>query len=164
MIQRIQTLYLLLAVIAVGLTFAFDFCQYSLEGSERQFIVDLFSVQEMSEEGQGDVVGSPSYQIWLLLLLGFLELDLIGALLLFKQRKIQVKLVHLSYLLEAGTIVLLFFSMEDSVQVLPIEKGSLLTSYGLGWLMPTAALAFSFLAARGIKKDEELVRSVDRLR
>ncbi len=164
MIQRIQTIYLLLAVIAVGFTFFFDLCQYSLEGSERRFVMDLFSVHEMSENASGEAVATPAYRIWTLLLLGLLELDLIAAIALFKQRRKQLRLVHFSYLLEASSIVLLFFSMEDTVQMLPIESGTVITSYGIGWLMPTAALAFSFLAARGIKKDEELVRSVDRLR
>jgi hypothetical protein len=36
--------------------------------------------------------------------------------------------------------------------------------YGLGMYLPVIALAFTFLANRGIKKDEDLVKSVDRLR
>ena len=40
----------------------------------------------------------------------------------------------------------------------------LTTLYSYGFYFPVAALAFQFLANRGIKKDEALVRSVERLR
>ena len=36
--------------------------------------------------------------------------------------------------------------------------------YNIGTFLPVAALPFVFLANRGIKKDEELVKSLDRLR
>lgn len=160
MIQRIQTLYLLLAFLAIALTFFFDMCQFALEGSDRLFFMDLFSIRDAADEG----VGVPAYRTWNIVLLSFTGLLLMLAIFSYKQRKRQLKLVHFSYLLEAGTIVLFFFSMEASVQRLPIEEGTVATSYGMGWLMPAVAVAFSFLAARGIKKDEELVRSVDRLR
>lgn len=159
MLQRIQTLYLLLAIIAIALTFVFDLCQYSV--GDRSFVMDLYSIVELPSK---EVVAKPAFGIWNVLLLTLVELLLIATVMLYKRRKLQLRLIHLNYLLLAGTIVLLFFGMENSVQRLPVEGGEATIGYGFGWLMPAVAVAFSFLAARGIKKDEELVRSVDRLR
>lgn len=159
MLQRIQTLYLLLAIVAIALTFVFDLCQYTV--GERSFVMDLYSIVELSSS---EKVATPAYSLLTVLLLTLTELILIGTLFSYKRRKLQLKLIHLNYLLLAGTIVLLFFGMEHSVERLPVENGTVSIGYGMGWLMPAVAVAFSFLAARGVKKDEELVRSVDRLR
>jgi hypothetical protein len=161
MIQRVQTLYLILAVIAIGLIFFFDICSFTPEGSEKYFIMDLYSIEEASN---GKELAEPAYWLWASILLTTLELVLIAAIFTYKKRMKQLKLVHLSYLLEAGSIVLLSFSIDHSAALISEEPGQLLTTYLFAWYMPVVALAFSFLAARGIKKDEELVRSVDRLR
>ncbi len=160
MIQRVQSIYLLLAFIAIALIFFLDLCTFQAEGG-KSFVMDLYSI-EAAESGKE--VATTAYWLWISILLTFLDLVLLTAILLYKQRMKQLRLVHLSYLLEAGAIVLLTFSIDASASELVDDPSKLSTTYWVGWYMPVVALAFSFLAARGIKKDEELVRSVDRLR
>jgi hypothetical protein len=159
MIQRVQSIYLLLAIIAVTLIFFIDLAYFEAGGSS--YAMDLYSVE--ASDG-GEEVATPAYWLWSSILVTVLDLVLIAALFLFKQRMKQLRLVHLSYLLEAGAIVLLTFSIDHSGAGLVEDPSALSTSYWIAWYMPVVAFAFSFLAARGIKKDEELVRSVDRLR
>lgn len=162
MIQRVQTLYLLLAIIAIGLTFVFNLSSYEVEGGEESYSMNLYKV---AEGGSEEKVAQPLYSWPMVGVLTLVELVLIATVFMYKRRKVQLKLIHFSYLLQAGAIALMFFSMDGTLQKLPLEDGmEVTTHYGVGWLMPAVSLAFSFLAARGVKKDEELVRSVDRLR
>lgn len=161
MIQRVQTIYLLLAIVAIGLVFFMDLCYFGPAGGDLRFGMDLYSVRDLDG---GGAVTSSAYWLWSSILLTFLEVVLIAAVFTYKQRMKQLKLVHLSYLLEAGAIVLLTFSIDHSLVKLDEASQELVATYWIGWYMPVVAIAFSFLAARGIKKDEELVRSVDRLR
>jgi len=59
----------------------------------------------------------------------------------------------------AGIITLMMFFIEGN------KTNDLVTmGYGIGYFGPIAALPFVFLANRGIKKDENLIKSLDRLR
>ncbi|MFB6258972.1 MAG: DUF4293 family protein [Flavobacteriales bacterium] len=163
MIQRVQTVYLLLAAIAIGLIFFIDLCYFTVPEVSKTFAMDLYTIRDLSDSGE--MLARPSYWLWSAILATLLELVLLGAIFLYKDRMKQLRVVHFSYLLEAGLLVLLIFNIDHSMGLLPVEKSSdPVTTYWIAWYTPVAALAFSFLAARGIKKDEELVRSVDRLR
>lgn len=81
------------------------------------------------------------------------------AILLFKNRNLQVRLANVNLLLICVLIGLLFF-LADTM-------GSSLNhrvSYQYGSYLPLIQLVFTFLAIRAIRKDDELVRSADRLR
>lgn len=159
MIQRVQSIYLLLGIIAVTLIFFLDLCYF--HAGDKSYAMDLYTIESM--EGSGEL-GRPAFCVWNSILVTVLDLVLIAALMLYKTRMKQLRLVHLSYLLEAGVLVLLTFSIDNSGARFAEDPSKLSTTYWVAWYMPVAAFAFSFLAARGIKKDEELVRSVDRLR
>lgn len=84
----------------------------------------------------------------------------IACLFLFKKRPLQFKLSVIGVIISALLIFL---------EVTYIEKfktGNVLTkgSYYWGGLFPIAMIVFFTLAARGIYKDEKLVKSLDRLR
>jgi protein-S-isoprenylcysteine O-methyltransferase Ste14 len=79
---------------------------------------------------------------------------------LFKKRKTQIKVGYLLVILSIliPVVAYLYFTnqattLEDST----IEDGP-------GIYLPIAALVFALLANRFIRKDEKLVRSIDRLR
>ncbi|MFT4660043.1 MAG: peptidoglycan/LPS O-acetylase OafA/YrhL [Patiriisocius sp.] len=92
------------------------------------------------------------------LVLGLISLTLI-AIFMFKKRNMQVLLGRLNYLLILGLIVVLYLNIDKLNESL-----STTIEYGVGLYLPVAALAFNFLANRAIKKDEDLVKSLDRLR
>jgi len=75
----------------------------------------------------------------------------------FRNRKLQTRIISFNILL---ILVLSFWMSQiiksiDGITTLDIEPGIFL---------PLIAIIFSLLAIRGIKKDEKLIRSADRLR
>jgi len=82
------------------------------------------------------------------------------ALFLFKNRKLQFKLAVTGVILSIGFLFLEYFMVEGFKK----ENNILTGSYQLGALLPVLMIVFFFLAARGIYRDEKLVKSMDRLR
>ncbi len=82
----------------------------------------------------------------------------VASIALFKNRSLQMRLSLLSSfaLLAALAFGIMLFVMDR-----PAATG---TSIALGAFLPLAALLLLLLAYRFIKKDEKLVRSMDRLR
>jgi hypothetical protein len=64
------------------------------------------------------------------------------------------------YLLNAAFLVIEYFLQENILKQFTIET----KTYLVGTYLPLIALLLVFLAQRGIKHDEELVKSADRLR
>lgn len=81
---------------------------------------------------------------------------------LFKNRRQQVILCRFLILLNTGLIVALIFEIENADQLL--QGTSSKGSYGLLAILPVISILLYFLAARGIMKDNMLVKSTDRLR
>lgn len=82
---------------------------------------------------------------------------------LFKKREIQLRLVAFNFLF----IILFWFNMFFSVYKLNSGKITKLISSDLNYLtlsIPLILLVLNFLALKGIKKDIELLASVNRLR
>jgi len=77
------------------------------------------------------------------------------AIFLFKNRKLQMSLSYVAIL--AG------FVLMGTVAYLQVSTDSVGT-YSVGMAMPLAGILFSLLATVFIKKDDKLVRSMDRLR
>lgn len=131
MIQRIQSIYLLVATIAMGLI---------------SFKVPIWTLNEELFMAQDDT------KMFILTLTGAI-LSLL-AILMFKNRKFQMKLVKLAVLVELVIGVRLFMVLQEFEVSLNVNCIFL--------------LAFAFLALimayKAVKKDDDLVRSVDRIR
>ena len=153
MLQRKQTLWMLLALICAALTFKFAFyfgnMKVGLNG------IAPLEVKAMPVFGAGTVsAGSGSILILLVTLI-----IIVGTLINifnFKARKKQLWI----------TIGLLFLSLLNILLywwksgVPPFESGS----YSLGALLSLAIPVSLFFAAQGIRKDAKLIKSADRLR
>ncbi|MFN3918203.1 MAG: DUF4293 domain-containing protein [Flavobacteriales bacterium] len=151
MLQRIQTLYLVLAGICLTLAFLMDYVVMSVDEMNYLFNVNGFVVNGI------DINRFP-YRIAVPLCaaLSF------GAIAFFKNRKTQLLLCRISYILVLAIIVLVFtnaMTFAESVGATPEN-----ISYKAGFFMPVPALVFLILAQRGIRKDEALIRSIERLR
>lgn len=139
MIQRFQTLWLLLAAVFALLTFKLPF--YS--GSKT---VDGVI--------QPDVRLDALSQIFLLLLTGLVILLCFIALFLFKNRRRQLTLTIINIIFSIVLLVVYF------LQIQKFQTGII----SLSCLFTISVPIFLFLAARGIWKDEKLIKSLDRLR
>ena len=137
MIQRIQSLYMLLvAAIAGGLTFVFSL--YTLENG-----AEVFAKDDLVHLG---------------LFMASAALALI-TIFLFKNRKLQFVLNRfniLFHLILLGLFVYRILIISGEVNEIS-EKG-------IGVVLPLISIVLLVLANRAIKKDEDLVKSVDRLR
>lgn len=149
MIQRIQSIFLLLAAAALGSQFALPYGQTTADNPAR------------SLPALADGAFNPLDNI------GLLGLTTLGALLalitifLYKNRMLQARLAGLGVLVTILLLVLVGISSKTTLDQLP-EGGSMQLSAGLA--LPVVALLFNWLAGRAIRKDEALVRSMDRLR
>ena len=136
MIQRIQTIYLLLvAGVSGGLQFVFYLWE-NLKG------VAIFAKDNMLYFG---------------MFLASAALAII-TIFMFKNRKFQFALGRLN-------IILNFFLLGLFVyQSLNISGEAHVSEKGIGILLPIISIVFLVLANKAIKKDEDLVKCVDRLR
>lgn len=144
MIQRIQTLLLLIASgISGGLIFIFSLWK-NLKSNEI-FALDTFDNESMLTKSIGAIF----------IISAILSLITI---FLFKNRKLQFVMNRLNILLNfllVGFIVYHLLTLSGETKV--SEKG-------IGSFLPLLSVLFLVFANRYIKKDEDLVKSVDRLR
>jgi len=149
MIQRKQTALLTIATISLLQLFLFPV--YSFEKEGQQTLLYIYSFSTINSDF-----------LLLILLNVFNILLLLVIIFLYKKRTLQMKLCKLSTLLIAGLIVAIFYVAEN------IKSYQEFTGYTSdirpAMVAPLAALVLVILANRFINKDEELVRSADRLR
>lgn len=158
---RPQSLYLLLATLCTGAMYLFPINSYQqdqVEGS-RTFTFDVngFTTAE------GLAVADVEPLLPLKYVVPVLILVLLVTMFLFKNRKRQSTVAHSSYLISVLIIGGAVLANQGFVAYLG-ESGAVDSSMGVSFYLPFAVIAFTFLAIRAIKKDEDLVRSLDRLR
>lgn len=145
MIQRIQTLWLFIAALMAAGLFGFDLYQahFMVNGVE--------TIQHLNVMN--------NYPL-LLLALVMVALPLID-IFLFRNRKRQRSMAVLSIVVCAGFIALMLMQVTSIKNQTPAPiKGT----YWVGAVLPIISIIFLILAISGIRKDEKLVKSLDRLR
>ena len=137
MIQRIQTIYLLIvAGISSGIIFLFNL---------------WVTIEEV-------VVFAKDEIVYFSMFIASAILALI-AIFMFKNRKFQFVLGRLNIILN---FILLGLFVYRSLSI--SGETSDVSEKGIGILLPIFSIVFLVLANKAIKKDEDLVKSVDRLR
>jgi hypothetical protein len=154
MIQRIQSLYLILIIIL---------CVLLLSGSILNFLDGSGTAVNLSAAGKlydQQKLIAQVVPIWFLIaLLAVISVISIAALLLFRKRRLQMFLTTVIIVfaaLLAGAFAWLISSVIHEFRVTFIP--------GIKMAFPVLILIFSILAFLGIRKDELLVKSYDRLR
>jgi hypothetical protein len=155
MIQRIQSIYLLISGLAVWLMLVFPFAAFA-EGDTIKAIFDAFGTKAID----GTVVNSKA-TIGILSAVPAMGMLIFYNIFQYKNRKKQLKLGRLTYLMLAGMIVAVIFIVRANHGQI---DGAPDLQYGPSYFMPIVAILFNFLAMRAIKGDEELLKSLDRLR
>lgn len=108
-----------------------------------------------------DRVGDTVYardEIWVSLAFYLSAVLALIAILLYKNRKNQFVTNRLNLIVN---LFLLGFFVYRSLN---ISGGTTVSEKGIGMLIPVFSIVFLVLANRAIRKDEDLVKSVDRLR
>ncbi|WP_269222347.1 DUF4293 family protein [Flavobacterium sp. IMCC34518] len=137
MIQRIQTIYLILTFLIIGIL-PFIFPLWVLkDGKEFYFMQNQFYV----------------------ILLGLSTAITIYSIVSFKKRQTQFVANRLNIILN---LILLGLFVYHSLNL--SGETVIVSEKGIGMFLPILAIVFLVLANKAIKKDEDLVKSVDRLR
>ena len=139
MIQRLQSVWLLLASFLTFLTYRFPF----------------YSGNVMDKDGGLKFAKLiASYDFILMVLTAILGAGCLLIIFLYRDRKLQLRAVIFAIILSIVNIILYFNNMRK------FSDGNLSFAAILSFLVPILL----FLAARGIWKDQKLVKSLDRLR
>lgn len=158
MIQRIQTIYLFLAAVCGALTFFFTYVHF-LQGDFKIAEYAMFGVFNVQSD-TFEMTGPYTFPAWIF---GALSTLLpFFAIFLYKKRPVQYRIARLAFLTNLAYAVYLFFAADAVAEGL--FNGEVTVLHHIGFYLPVAALPLCFLAVRGIKKDEALVKSLDRIR
>ncbi len=157
MIQRIQTIYIFLFAILLFTALFFPFAVLSSD-------YDVYSLYPASgwEISSGKIdFGSSTYYIGYLVAISFSILMLVN----YKKRTKQLRYGKICYLIVIVTLVYMFNVVDMKSEIL-IENDfkNLNIVFSFSMYMLVASLPIMFLANRAIKKDENLIKSLDRLR
>ena len=137
MIQRIQTIYLLLAFVVTGILLFFIPLWAMKDGK------DFYFMQ------------SQVYTI----ILGLSTTLTLLSIVSYKKRQNQFVIGRLNIILN---LILLGLFVYRSLNL--SGETPAVSEKGIGMFLPVLAIVFLVLANKAIKKDEDLVKSVDRLR
>ncbi len=144
MIQRIQTLYLLgAAMFSGGLIFVFN----------------LWTEKSTKVVSALDLINEPNMLLNSIFFSYLLSaLASVVAVFLYKNRQLQFVIGRLNMLINFYLLgVLIYMSLTLSGETAVSEKG-------IGMFIPVIVIVLLAIANKAIKKDEDLVKSVDRLR
>lgn len=147
MIQRIQTLYLLVSAILIAFLFVLPFAEIMNDGA-----IYLFDYKGISLDG-----GVKEDGMSIAVLIGII-LGLHGfAILSYKNRIRQMRVIVFTILIMLGLFGMFFFFTYYSFSGAKV-------SFKIGMVFPLVAIVLDYLAIRAIGKDEALIRSIDRIR
>ena len=158
MLQRIQTIYIILFC---AVMFTASFLPFASIVLENKTTYDFYPT---GWESQSSLEGFKVYPFYS----GYLVAVAFGILMLvnFKKRQKQLRYGVISYFFVLITLVYMFLEVSSSEEILLGRENSSLQSinYSLSMYLLVASLPIIFLANRAIKKDQNLVSSLDRLR
>jgi hypothetical protein len=155
MIQRIQSLYLLFITLCSSIflrTSILTFC----ENTNSAIILNYNGIIRET----GIQTFELNFNVFPLLLLFILiPVISIATIFLFKNRKIQMHLVKMLII-----IIIAFIAASGIYGYMIINEYGAVIIPGFKMVIPVLMAVFAFLALMGIRKDDNLVKSYDRLR
>ncbi len=152
MLQRIQTFYLALGLILLGLMAALPWGEI-VAGD----LIYTFSFRGIIENGTGEIYN----QAWhVIILLGIIILIQFVTIFLYKKRVLQMRMAVYNILIMAGLLILCWFYVRANIK--PMDDP--VVTFKVVLVFPLVTGILNFLAIRAIGRDEALVRSIDRIR
>lgn len=154
MIQRIQTLYLLIATILMSVTLFAPVASFTVESG------DIYTLSSFSLSS----ANASQSTIWMGIMMVIATVLPFVTIFLFKRRMLQVRLCAVEIVLLLGCIafeaIYFWLSGANALEDLVVEH----RHFGWAAIMPVVSLVFVALAARATFNDEITVRSFDRIR
>jgi hypothetical protein len=167
MIQRIQSVFLLILVIAMVCVLFLPLWHKSNPETGEQVVLTAFSLMAQPlavTDGASDAATSTLSENTMAIagLAIIIALVALYEIFQYKNRFTQIKLGMLNSLLLAALLGTIFYY--SSYVGDELVKTTAPGDYQAGFYLPVLGLIVNSLANRFIKRDEDLVRSVDRLR
>lgn len=153
MFQRVQSIFMSASLLLVVASFFIPFGTFT-DGINP---VDLRSYGPKT--AGGEYLNAPSSYFVYIIFTVIIAING-AALFLYKNRSLQLRLLKFTFLLFAVAFVLLSLYINDGWSAFPGRS----FQPGIALFLPMGGIFFNYMAARGVKKDDELVRSVDRIR
>ena len=154
MIQRIQTVFLFLAVIALIVFIIIPYWQAAGQPEGEAINLLSYALQTGS-------IDQPTYEFGLYSVVGGVAglalILLIVEIFSYKNRLTQMRIaIGISFLMSLNLVLMTFLIVD--------LQGEYEGTFGIGIFVFALAMLLNILARRFIQRDEKLVRSVDRLR
>jgi len=154
MIQRIQTIYLLIADLLIAILLFLPFAEIA-GGKGNLFLFGILGVV-----AEGGTVGIPQQTTLPIAVVVVLNLLLLTFIIFqYKKRPLQIKLSYVSILLLLFLAAIIYFYVWQVSNQLGGNYAIKISTY-----LPLVATVLVYLAIKGIVKDEKLVKSIDRIR
>jgi glucan phosphoethanolaminetransferase (alkaline phosphatase superfamily) len=160
MIQRIQTIFLFLVVVAMGVTIGTPLWDQMDTGSGTGDSWNLTAFMLTNLDSTGEVIQSSS-KWYIAAMASFAGLLALISIFQYKVRSRQMMLNMINSLIMVGLVATVFLTTNGINQEIAAEVAG---AYQPGFWAVLVAMVCNMLANRFIRKDEALVRSVDRIR
>jgi len=163
MLQRIQTVFLILATLLGIAVFLFPLTSFTI----KDCTFDLFITGCKNIDAACPYVFQIKTYFHMIILIAVILLC-IGTIFLYKKRTLQMRLCRFVIMADV-VFIFLIFMFADTIKnrfikdygILPDD---IIIDFKFGSIIPIIMIVFLFLANRYIKKDENLIKSADRLR
>jgi hypothetical protein len=154
MIQRIQSVYLFFTAVVISLMLKLPlFTIFTTNNlALKQYITGM-----EAESGEMMFRSLP-----LAIFVVIIVLISLLTIFLYKNRTLQIRLTIYNMILTLSTYIVIWFFYRSILNELDLEVAR--KAFGYALVLPVVAFILMYLALSNIRKDEALIRSVDRLR
>jgi len=147
MIQRIQTVYILLAGVLTAILYKLKLADLSVNNELMEFFAKgIFKGEDIVYNG-----------LPLMVLIGIITVLHFAGLFLYKKRILQIRILVFSIILLLGLFGLFFYFTYMGFEGAKV-------AFKIPVAFPLIAVILDWLAIRAIGKDEALIRSLNRIR
>ena len=156
MIQRVQSIYLLLITVLMSFLFVRPYAEMTLVDNQ----VLLFKAHVITIQSAADVISNYKMTIPVILLLLINGLLSFCTIFFYNHRIIQIRLS----ILNAFMLLALFVTMLLYFFIIRSDLDPTHSSFRLAMVFPILAFIFCIMAIHNIRRDEILVKSYNRIR
>lgn len=156
MIQRIQSIYLLLAGIIPAFTFMMPMARFYPAAGEGYYTLYGAAFHTV---GLDAYAGAPSRPWGMMLLAAVMILITLCTIFCYKNRRKQIRLAGVAII--SG---IFYYVLYGSYCYAFAVNGGASYTFQVGALLPLLSMLLTWQARRCIRRDEELVRAADRIR
>ncbi len=147
MIQRIQTVFILVAEMLIASLFFLKFADLSVNNVLYTFTIKgIFNGETMVFDG-----------LPIMIFIGLITFLHLVIVFMYKKRVLQIRITVFTILLLMGLTGLFFYFIYSGFTDVKV-------AFKVPMAFPVIAIILDYLAIRAIGKDEALVRSLDRIR